>query len=183
MKKIIILLTLAILQGCSSIPLSTMWKMKSFDEDDFNQIRAQDLRVKFRTDKYVDVTEKSLTLQLKFSSNDEAHESKFELEQIEQGHETKDPWFRKEYKEFYSVLRLSPESMRSFKKLQRSAASLRDSSKNVEFIVNFGFGENEPESYIMSIDLLLNPNQGYFTLFDEVPFGVKNIEKLNKENS
>ncbi len=183
MKKIIILLTLIMIQGCSSIPLSTMWKMKSFDEEDFSQLTPQYVRVKFRSDKFVDVPQKELRLEVKYQENKEQKTASFKLEEIDSGSKEIEKWFGNDFREYYSILRLVPESIVQFKQFQKSAFLKQEEEKHIEFIIAFGFAENEPDSYLMSIDLLLDPDTGYFTLFDEVPFGVNNIEKLQKQLS
>lgn len=186
MKTVITLIYISfilLIQGCSNIPLSTMWKMKGFDQNDFNRIKPQQIRVKFRSDKFVDVTKKSLKLSIQSTKNKKTSKKSFALEQINSGENLVNKLFGSDFIEYYSILRLTPDSMKQFSELQKTSLFHQKKGETLEFVISFNFYESEPPSYLMSIDLLLNPEDSYFTLFDEVPFGSDNIQKLTKETS
>lgn len=181
MKKIIIILAFMILQGCSSIPLSTMWKMKSFDQDDFTQISPQHLRAKLRINKQITINDESLTLFFSFKSDSEELEEELALKLLSTSSNKVARWFSEDEQEYSYEFRLNEASMRAFKRIQQSSIAKRINNKEereVNFSATWKLGDNKPEIYKFSIDLQFDPKDGYFTLLEGVELDTSKAQQV-----
>lgn len=161
------LVLILLLQGCSSIPLSTMLKMSNFDETDFVKLNPEDIRVKVRNNTPKNILRNNV-LRYQYKGPEGAIGESFSMELIKEDVETIEHWFADNSFEHNSLYKLDAEGIELFRKLQKNPLlAMRKKEGELKFSVTFKFTENTPERFSMSIDLLLNPEEGYFTLFDQ----------------
>lgn len=188
MKKLILILAVTaasfLLQACSSVPVSSMIKMASFDEQDFNEIDPHYIRVKLRTDKPVDVDNDSITLKFAFKSAETNFEEPLTLRVIDKSQKTIERWIGSNAQEYTATFALDQASVVTFNKIkQLPVMSQRRSEADVDFSATVDFGDNIPEQFIMSVDLLLDPLQGFITLIDEYEFDIEEIAKQSESQT
>ncbi|WP_251359300.1 hypothetical protein [Kangiella sp. TOML190] len=180
MKKTLLIVLILLIQGCSSIPLSTMWKMRNFDENSFTQIEPRYIRMKVRTDKPMDVDNDSIKLKFGFEGKTEKQEEILGLELIATDKKNISHFFSDDTQEYSYTFRLKPESIMAMQKVQRSPLVHKKKREGkASFSASWNFGEKTPTQYTISIDLQLDPTNGYFTLIDEYYF---DFDKLQKES-
>ncbi|WP_417446839.1 hypothetical protein [Kangiella sp.] len=166
------LVLILILQGCSSMPLSTMLKMSSFDETDFVKLNPEDIRVKVRNNTQKNVL-KSNVLRYRYKGPEGLIDQSFSMELIEEDIETIEHWFADDSFQHSSRYRLDAEGVKLFKQLQQNPLlAMRKKEGEFKFSVTFKLTETTPEKLNMSIDLLLSPEDGYFTLLDQHEFNL-----------
>lgn len=178
MKKLVttILKTLVLiflLQGCSSIPLSTMLKMSSFDEHSFTELAAEEVRVKVRSNTQHNAITKNL-LRYQYQGPEGVVDESFSLKLIEENVATIEHWFSEESFEHASLYQLDAEGVKKFKRLQQHPLiTMKSREGKFKITVNFEFSDQVPEQILMSVDLLLTPEDGFFTLLDEHEFDLE----------
>jgi hypothetical protein len=69
--SVLALLCLTFLSACSSVPLSTIWKLRNFDPLDAN---PKEIRIAVITDQIIQLEDESVSMQLGFSSADSGHD-------------------------------------------------------------------------------------------------------------
>ena len=165
--------------ACSHMPLSTMVSMSSFDEEDFIAINPSEIKVRIRTDKYLDLNDRHIKLQFKLISPSGNLDETLSLNKISTSNRQINQWFGKEYTEYNTIFALSEESIDAFKQFQDSklVRTARDNA-DISFNAKVQFPEEAPNQLMFSIDLQLDLNDDYFTLFDEV---YVDFEKAAKE--
>lgn len=179
MKRNLFITLLAIfIAGCSHVPLSTMVSMSGFDEEDFIAIKPDEVRVKVRSDKPLDLSDEDIKLQFKLKSPSGNLDENLALNKVSQSSRQIDSWFGEDTTQYSSTFSLSDKSVVSFKKFQDSKL-VRTSRENAKmnFNAKVQFPDNTPEQITFSIDLLLNPSDGYFTLIDEYYFDFDEAKK------
>ena len=163
--KSLILITL--LQGCSSMPLTTMLKMSSLDETDFVNLKPEDIRVKVRNSTSDNVLSNNV-LRYQYRGPEGAIDESFSMELIKENVETIEHWFTDNSYQHSGWYKLDAEGIKLFKELQKDPLlAMRKKEGDFKFSVTFKLSESAPKRFMMSIDLLLNPEDGYFTLFDQ----------------
>ncbi|MBD3653550.1 hypothetical protein [Kangiella sp.] len=170
------LVLLILLQGCSSMPLSTMLKMSSFDETDFVNLKAEDIRVKVRNNTQENVLRNNV-LRYQYRGPEGAIDESFSMELINENVETIEHWFTDNSVQHSGWYKLDSEGIKLFKELQKDPLlAMRKKEGDFTFSVTFKLSKNAPERFMMSIDLLLNPEDGYFTLFDQHELDLKEAQ-------
>lgn len=149
------------------MPLSTMLKMSSFDETDFVKLKPEDIRVKVRNNTQENVLRKNV-LRYQYKGPEGAIDQSFSMELIDEDVETVEHWFGDDSFQHSSWYKLDEEGIKLFNKLQQHPLlAMRKKEGDFNFSVKFNLTESAPERFKISIDLLLNPGDGYFTLFDQ----------------
>ena len=161
-----ILVAFFLLQACSNIPISTMIKMSSFDEDDFIQLNPEELRVRVRSNTETNVIASN---QLTYSYKDtETYIDRYlSLEKLEEEKvRTVKHWFKDDTVEHISWYKLDEEGVEQFRALQQHPVLQdKDREGTFELSVQTVYTEDSPMQFLLSADLLLDPEDGYFTLF------------------
>jgi len=159
------------LVGCSSIPLSTMWKMHSFGTEDFARIKPEDLRVKVLLPQgfELDFVKDTPHLNFKIETAHGTSQGKIELEKVIQRDITKTSGFfnpttttQTEYE-----LKFTDATLPAFSLLQKIARG-QEKGRYVTIFIEFSFAKR-PEGFVdmpFTVSLLLFPQDGYFVLFD-----------------
>jgi len=159
------------LAGCTTIPLSTMWKMHSFGAEDFARIKPEELRVKMLLPQgfELDFVKDKPHLDFKIETAHGASVGKIELAKVSQQQITKTSGLfnpttttQTEYE-----LKLTDESLPAFNLLQKIA---RGQEKGRSTTINIGFNfaktpKGNPDLTV-TVSLLLFPQDGYFVLLD-----------------
>ncbi|MCW8856493.1 MAG: hypothetical protein OQJ95_03955 [Kangiella sp.] len=163
---LITLLIIVLVQACSNVPLSTMLKMSSFDEEDFIRLNPEELRVRVRSNTKTNVIEAN---QLTYSYKDtETYIDQYlSLEKLEEEKiRTVKHWFKDDSVEHISWYRLDEEGVEQFRALQKHPfLQDKDREGTFELSVQTVYTEDSPLQFLLSVDLLLEPEDGYFTLF------------------
>lgn len=171
-RRLLLAATLLLLAGCASIPLSTLWKLRGFDGNDLIAMEPADLRAALWLQPQVPVAPDSVRLSLSLERADGGRdEHAFGLEPargpgpVEPG-KTYRPW------------QLDADGRRALAAVQRQLRAARDAGgaayEGATFQVNFKpeFGDARPDTLRVSVQLLLDPAQGWFLLLDEAELAV-----------
>ncbi|HEY9031429.1 MAG TPA: hypothetical protein VIM93_08710 [Kangiella sp.] len=166
------LVLILILQGCSSMPLSTMLKMSGFDETDFMKLNPEDIRVKVRNNTQENVLSNNI-LKYQYRGPEGVIDESFSLEMINEDVETVEHWFTDDSFQHSSWYKLDAEGVMIFKRLQQNPLlAMKKKEGKSSFSVKFRFVESTPQQFTISIDLLLSPEGGYFTLLNQHEFNL-----------
>lgn len=172
----LVVLFSVLMTACSSIPLSTMWKMRNFGEQQFFELNGQDIRVRVRLPVPTKLNLEKTELKASLETEHGTHGGPLQLEQesVRTFTVTEGLIFGKEVAYSEYVLRLNEGALQQFSELQRLAPQHSQARKS-SFGVNASFTEFplSQDSLTLRIDLLLSPTEGYFTLLDDVKVTIK----------
>jgi len=183
MKRAIIVLSIvSIMAGCSSVPISTMWRMKDFSDQDLAEIDPNELRVRVVHPVYMAFDLKNSHFEVGFvddkGGNDEYAFGFKLLERLE----IKQGMFRKKFVG-QTTLGLSSKGIDGFVRLQNDLKNHQDNSRKAGFNVLANFGATEdwdkskewknPKILELSILLKLAAEEEYFTLIDNARIELK----------
>lgn len=183
---VVILFASLILAGCSSIPISTMLKMSSFDEQDFASLDPAQIRLRMtlpkgnsidldRTRFNIDVTVAGQNLPGQYQLTEINHHNKV----------LKGGWFSDDRPQVVYLFGLTQPAQQAFKKTQQFVNNRKVTDLSLDVTVRFNDSPAiYPGSTIrFSIEALLNPAQGYITLFDDakVTFDQTDKQKPTKK--
>ncbi len=172
MTLITTLIITSTLTACSSVPISTMLKLSSFDEQSILTIEPSLIRAKITVNEFIDIDLPNTKLGLSLENSQGKLQLQFPLAKISlTENSASDSFFSSSPASQTYLLQLSPDAIADFKKLQKQ---LKSSDKNT-----FGFSvaaklnkqedltpEQEQERLFMTIELKLNKNEEFFTLID-----------------
>jgi hypothetical protein len=172
MTLITTLIITSTLTACSSVPISTMLKLSSFDEQSILTIEPLLIRAKITVNEFIDIDLANTKLGLSLENSQGELQLQFPLAKISlTKNSANDSFLSSSPASQTYLLQLSPDAIVDFKKLQKQ---LKSSDKNT-----FGFSiaaklkkqENlttiqEQEKLFMTIELKLNKNEDFFTLID-----------------
>lgn len=166
-RRLMLLAPALLASGCMSIPVSTMWKMRGFGVDEFFALDPADLRGAVRTDARARYEAVVINIDLKLQGQPPVQHA-LELRSLQAGDARLEPaptgrrWY---------VFALGPPGEAVFRDLRiRLAAVKRDGSSEIRIGIAARSAEVPPElarALPMRLDLLLDPREGYFTLFKE----------------
>jgi hypothetical protein len=153
--------------ACTSVPLSTMWRLRSFSADDFFALNPNDLRAAVRTDARASFSAVDIEITAK-PKDAEPNSHRIRLQQAVATDTRLEPappnrrWF---------VFALGAEGVKVFESVRRDVAALR---KVPGSSLTLGIGARESvvppdiaKALPMRLDLLLDPAQGWFTMVSE----------------
>lgn len=165
--SILIAILLALLiQACSNVPLSTVMKMSGFDEDDFIKLTPEDIRVRVRSNTKTNVLAAN-QLSYSYKGSEAFIDDCLSLTLINEDVRTVKHWFRKDSSEHISWYQLDAEGVEKFKAMQaHPILQQKDREGTFELSIQTVYSEDSPNQFELSVDLLLDPEDGYFTMFD-----------------
>ncbi|MBV34450.1 MAG: hypothetical protein CMP47_03195 [Rickettsiales bacterium] len=181
-KKALSILALVFLaSACSHIPLSTMVSMSSFDEEDFVAITPENIRVKVRTDKPLSLSDEHVKLEFNIEGPSGRLSEAVSLTKLSQSTHIINKWFGEDRKEYARTFALSEQAVITFKQVQKSKL-VRTAAENskFKFKANISFPDDTPTQLMLTIDLLLKPEKGYFTLFEDVHIDFEEASKKSQ---
>jgi hypothetical protein len=155
-----------VLSACSVVPLSTMWKMRSFSAGDFARIQPAELRVKILLPQgfTLDLDKNKPALQFRITTARGPTEGKLELTKVSEADVVEKTGAKHEY-----VLKFADESLATFATLQKLARGVGEGTP-ASLNVGCSLKEIPPgvrEGHI-TVSLLLFPEDGYFVLLDNL---------------
>jgi len=164
--KILILLTLLIISGCSSVPLSTMVQHSGISEKELINFDAESLRVKIQTDSPVEVGSSDNKLSIELVSEGEVKTFSFALENVSSSIIEEDGWLSGKRIINQVVLKLNSESVAEFRELQREVVHTQQQPK--KFFVPFQMEniEQTDGKVVVSIFIKQNKKAEYIHLID-----------------
>ena len=174
MRTLFLVSMLVSLAACSSIPISTMLQYRNFDEQSFASLNPSQIRSKIRLSKPFTLNLEAIKLSLSVENEKGLRNFTFPLtlEKQEIIAEQQGFFSTSSAKTEYTF-RLSEQAVESFSETQNLMAE--DVKGNASFSIGAGFNEKlqEGQSVKLSILLLLDEEDGYFTLIEdaEVEFG------------
>lgn len=170
------------LSACSAVPLSTMWKMRSFGPEDFGRIQPDQLRVKILLPQgfTLDLAKDKPTLQFRITTEHGPSAGKVELTKVSESDVTEKVGIvtsvsvpKHEY-----VLKFADDSLATFATMQKLA---RGVGKGAAVNLNVScFLEKIPEGARegrLTVSLLLFPEDGYFVLLDNLKLQLPEPDK------
>ncbi|MFZ5841911.1 MAG: hypothetical protein ACOY3E_03340 [Pseudomonadota bacterium] len=171
-----VLILLALFSACTSIPLSTMWKMRNFDEQQFAELNGEEIRVRVRlpAPSKLNVAETSLESTLETEQGRHSTQLTLEQESLRSYSVSEGLLFKEDVTYSEYVLRLSAGSLQRFATLQRLTPTRSQTQKSA-FKITTDF-TNLPEgldSLQFSVDLQLKRDEGYFALLDKASISFK----------
>ena len=164
----LLLLTLTIIIGsCSSVPLSTIARMSSFDSQDFVSLNPDDLRVIVVLPREFTLDTKTSWLGVDISSSAGMHQGVFELcEESVRSEETSKGFFSEPEEITSYLLSLTPASKEKFNSLQVFVSKAAAEEVTIRVVPKLASRPENATSVSVSIDLQLSQEQGFFTLVD-----------------
>ncbi|WP_223668440.1 hypothetical protein [Kangiella shandongensis] len=157
--------------GCSHIPLSTMLSMSTFDEEDFVELDAKDIRAKIITNTPRKFVKDSTQLQFKLLTPNHKIDKTLSLDIISDDAISEKSWLGNKIVKHTTVFKLSGPAIKEFRALQQSPAlHTRSGDNKFHFTISWRFEGGPPEHFTIQADLMLVPEDGYFTLIDNYQF-------------
>jgi hypothetical protein len=158
------------LAGCMSIPVSTLWRLRSFDIDDLLALNPADLRAAVLSDPrvrfaYVDL---NITLQLKAQAEER---TVIRLDALQKGDARLE---RAADNRRWTIFALDAAGIAAFDRLRQGLARARgQSGGSLTLGVSTKEAEVPPDLATrlpLRLDLLLDSKEGWFTLLRETTF-------------
>lgn len=163
-----ILIAIFLLQACSNIPLSTMMKMSGFDEEDFIKLKPEDIRVKVRSNTKVNVLAAN-QLSYSYKGSEAYIDDCLSLELFKEEVRTVEHWFRDDSFEHIGWYQLDSEGIDKFRAMQQHPIlQNKDREGTFELTIQTVYFDESPTKFELSVDLLLDPKEGYFTMFEDL---------------
>lgn len=169
---ILTILLTGVLSGCSSIPLSTMLKMRGFDKSDFIQISAEEIRIRVTLDKQVELNLDDSNLSVKLVSEAQTEMFRFPIELTSKEVVSKrSGWWSKEVSQAVSVFRLSKRGLKDFHKLQDRLQRASHGALGLDAHVALD-PKHEHQTGTMSLELKLFEEEDFFVLIDQYEYEI-----------
>lgn len=160
------------LTGCVSVPLSTIVRMSTFDEQDFVQLDPDVVGIKIKLPQGFNLNTGKSSLGVKITSAAGVHYGDFKLEQVTaEKAQLSTGIFSEHTPGTAYTLKLSVPSKKEFRKLQTFVRRGQPGEVVISVAPILSSFPNDVSSVKVWIDLLLSESQGYFTLLDaaEIP--------------
>lgn len=171
------LLALALLAGgCTSVPLSTMWRLRSFNAEQLFALDPAHLRAAARVDSRA--TMKNVTISLDVEPPDGSARRTYliPLERPVDDPRLEPPpanrrWF---------AFGLSKQGLAEYHRIKREYASVAKGSRGTLKIAASDDGTIPPDlkrAFPLRVDVLLDPAEGFFTLISETKLDLSQQKK------
>lgn len=166
------LMAVLLLSACTSVPLSTMLKLRDFDQQQLQTLHGQEIRSRITLPRGVgpDLQKTSLRVTLEFAQGEQ--QFAFPLEQVSQEELTEGGGlFGKDQLVSRYTMRLSAEGLRQFAQMQQTLQG--QSPQNVGLSVSAILARDKRHTQgIMTLELKLSDADPYFVLIDEYAYTV-----------
>ena len=166
MKRRSLLGLVVFVAGCTSVPVSTMWRLRSFGPDQLFALDPSHLRAAARVD--ARATMKNVTISLEVHPADGSARRAYEIP-LEQP--TTDPRLeRAPADRRWYAFALSPRGLAEYERIKREYAAVPKGSRGTVRIAASDDGSVPPDlkrAFPLRVDVLLDPAEGYFTLISE----------------
>mgnify|MGYP001597758427 CR=1 FL=1 len=168
-----LILTL-IISSCSSVPLSTVARMSTFDAQDFAALNPDELLVRVILPEGFELNTEKSWLGIDMISSVGQHQGVFELrEESVQSREISKGFFSEPVQGISYLLSLTPSSRAKFSDLQHFVSKATAEDISIRVVPKLASRPKDATSVNISVDLLLSQSQGFFTLVDsaQLPLG------------
>jgi hypothetical protein len=174
MKRLINLINAIFLGGCASVPLGTLLELRSFGQDDFVHLRANDIRVQILVDEpvYADVERTQLTLEAATQKGKSTFS--YPLLLIDEVKIKPVAGF------FYDTvgmtqytLKLSEEGIKNVLATQQTIRNDRTAHLKFSIKTNFKKMPAEVNEIGLTVLLMLSKQKGFIPLFDNAKLSIK----------
>lgn len=166
MKRRALLAVALLLAGCSSVPLSTMWRMRSFDADQLFALDPTELRVAARVDERAVMRNATLSLDIDPADKSGRRAYVIPLEQpVSDPRLERAPADRR-----WFAFALSKQGLAEYQRIKQEYRSIPKGSRSTLKISASDDGTIPPDlkrDFPLRVDVLLTPAEGYFTLIRE----------------
>ena len=182
MNRVIPLFLFFIISSCSSVPLSTIARMSTFDSQDFAALNPDELRVKVTLPRGFEVDAETSWLGIDIISPAGQHHGVFELNQESvQSENTSEGFFSEPEQVVIYLLSLSSSSRAKFSDLQQFISKATAEDTTIRVVPKLASYPPDATSVKVSVDLLLYQSQGFLTLVDAARLPLGKLVK-SKEN-
>ena len=171
------LLALALLAGgCTSVPVSTMWRLRSFNAEQLFALDPAHLRAAARVDSRA--TMKNVTISLDVEPPDGSARRTYliPLEQpVDDPRLERPPANRR-----WFAFGLSKPGLAEYQRIKREYASVAKGSRGTLKIAAADDGTIPPDlkrAFPLRVDVLLDPAEGFFTLISETKLDLSQQKK------
>jgi hypothetical protein len=171
----LLLAALLLIAGCTTVPLSTIWKLRSFGPEQLVALNPKELRAAARVDSRVTMSGVMIVVEVEPAAGapKRRYELKLDAPQREDPRLERAPAGRR-----WFVFALSPQGVEEFERIKREYASIPKGSRGtVSVSAEEGFVPPElQKKFPVRTDLLLEPADGYFTLIRETDLDLTESE-------
>lgn len=176
MKRRALLALAALVAGCSAVPLSTMWRLRSFSADQLFALDPTQLRAAARVDSRATMTNVTISLEVEPADGSPRRTYLLPLEQpVSDPRLERSPPDRR-----WFAFALSRPGLSEYQRIKREYASVSKGSRGTVKIAASDDGSIPPElkrAFPLRVDVLLDPAEGYFTLISETKLDLSQQKK------
>jgi hypothetical protein len=168
------------LSACASIPLTTMWKLRSFSAQDLKALNPADIRVVVKAPEQLRFEPNQTTLDVNLTPRETQEKILHEhanLVLLKQGRfvPADVPVAQSGYALY--LMKLSPQGLKSFQDFQqRLDPDVEHHYESINFDAKVQFGNDsiaDSNHFKLTVWLRLKQEGGYFALLDDVPLTYK----------
>jgi len=168
-KRVLLSAVLMIMVGCSSVPVSTMWRMRDFGVEDLQTIDPNDLRVQIVLPAQMSDNLKTAEVNvINTRTSGQVDKFRFPAEIIERK-ELREGWRKK--KVFgETTWKLTTDGVGDFVRMQKILVDPSQEYRHTEINVKADGDPDpglEPKPFEITIRLRLKENESYMTLIDK----------------
>ena len=170
----LLILATLLLQSCSSVPLSSMVKLASFDESDLVNIDPYVVRARLTLTEPAELETKNVKLALRFEyAGDNEQEYIFILKPVSVTEVTKKNWFSSDTLQNQYIFEIDEQSIQAFKSYQKEFLKYGKPSKYY-WTVYYHIKNKIPKNKISHLDLELKlaKDDDYFFLLKDADITV-----------
>ena len=176
MKRRAFLLMTAALAGCTSIPVSTLWRLRNFGPEQLFALDPTELRAAARVESRARMKSATISIEVKPADGSALRAYVLPLERpVDDPRLERAPAARRWY-----AIGLSPQGLAEYQRIKRDFAAAPKGSHGTVKISADDDGTLSPElkkAFPLRLDVLLDPAEGYFTLISETKLDLSQRKK------
>jgi hypothetical protein len=178
----VLLASVVFLASCTSIPLSTMWKLKDYSSENIKDIDPLEFRARVTHQSSFYIKSEGSVFSLELSNDDEKVKFEIPLEVIGTEDVMQGVFRSREFTK--TMLKMSEAGVKDFMKLQKDAGKLEDKYNKTWFKVKCSGDlkdrSNPPKHLELTIEIKLNGNEDFFTLIDSAKMKLEPTEETKE---
>lgn len=168
LRYCLVILATCLVFGCASVPLSTLWKLKSFDHNAFVELDPDTIRMKVTVFSKLKLNNDDTELGLELTNEQGSMQRSFSMhilsEVVVPATQT---WLTQTPGYTQYTFRLSDDSINNFRDVQDFIATELHTTIGLDAHVGFVPSTLSENTAVFSIELLFSPQDGYFVLVEE----------------
>jgi hypothetical protein len=173
-RALLALAVATVAAGCTSVPVSTLWRLRSFGPDQLFALDPKDLRAAARVDSRATIQRVTLTLDIEPPDGAARRTYRLPLDQPASDPRLEPPppdrrWF---------AFALSSQGLAEYQRIKREYAAIPKGSKGT-LRISSEEGSVPPvqaRAFPARLDVLFDPREGYFTLIRETRLDLSRAE-------